>query len=460
MAVFGYSWEPGWQVDPAPAPSPEAAAARPKRGPISLAEVRQQWLALPPGVQAEAARLMDKKVKADLPYGFFRNQVLESDETRSAVAAVGQVADPVHIVVQDADGGVAAPAKQDGTQPGILTAYDDVLSDVERHPLLTIGGYHFQGFQWEPGDQRTQRLTELSNEIDRAVRQAIATVYPAMLYPTEPNLLIKAQDAQHKDGVFDRGLQQPFGTGTAEGRTARTAILEADRDSEDRHPAPVLYAPSTSTMTSPVPERLERGLTVPATPEYVAKAESGGLSKERTGSTKPVESLPDHRKHAALVVEEQAQNTLSSRRLAYEFVRAFPVTDLAKGERLPNSAQDKAQTVFDEAGKTVQGVVDGRNQPGDGGEPSNSGAAVEPAAEQASSGKAKKAKRPAAPKPPTAAERAVTRAREITAAIIAAMTTDQMRATLAELRGLLDEIKAEGEASRAEVSNGGDHGET
>ena len=63
-------------------------------------------------------------------------------------------------------------------------------------PLMVIGGYRFRGFDWDDkASPRTAQLTELANEIDRAIRAAVATLAPEGVYPTEPNLLIKGIDA-------------------------------------------------------------------------------------------------------------------------------------------------------------------------------------------------------------------------------------------------------------------------
>jgi hypothetical protein len=428
MAVFGYTWNPGWTMDGQP---------------IQLGQVREEWRKLPSPAQAPAARLMDGVVKDTLPYGFFRNQVLNSVHTRNAVMSIGQHADPVHIVVQDADGGVDSASGKH-----VLTAYDEVLQEMERHPLLTIGGYHFKGHTW-PADssERTKQLTELSNEVDRAIRAAIATVYPEMLYPTEPNMLIKAQDKQHNDGVFDRNLQDVpgglFGLGASEGRTARQNILRADNADgvDDKHDHPVHYAPSTSTMTSPVPERPERGLTVPATPEHMQHAISGELYKERTGAK---DVKPD-KQYPSLVVEEQSQNPLAPRRLNQEFVAAYENTN----GKIPNAAKKKVKDGFeqpaDQAKKKTTPVVN---------------APVEPSNEASSSSSAQppsKARKGGKVKAEQAPHDSVVLAQRIAAAITTAMSDDKMRKTWEDLSQILTDLKKEAEAKKQDKTEDG-HG--
>jgi hypothetical protein len=428
MAVFGYTWNPGWTMDGQS---------------LQLDQVREEWRKLPSPAQAPAARLMDGVVKDTLPYGFFRNQVLNSVHTRNAVTSVGQHADPVHIVVQDADGGVDSVSGKH-----VLTAYDEVLQEMERHPLLTIGGYHFKGHTW-PADssERTKQLTELSNEVDRAIRAAIASVYPEMLYPTEPNMLIKAQDKQHKDGVFDRNLQDDlFGLGASEGRTARQNILRADNAPEvdDKHDHPVHYAPSTSTMTSPVPERPERGLTVPATPEHMQHAISGELYKERTGAK---DVKPD-KQYPSLVVEEQSQNPLAPRRLNQEFVAAYENTN----GKIPNAAKKKIKDEFeqpaDQVKKTTTPVVNAPVEPSNAASNSSS---AQPSGKAGKAGKGGKAKAEQAP------HDSVVLAQQIAAAITTAMSDDKMRQTWEDLSKILTDLKKEAEAKKQDKAED-DHG--
>ncbi|NJM90922.1 MAG: hypothetical protein HC863_01165 [Myxococcales bacterium] len=115
-----------------------------------------------------------------------------------------------------------------------------------------------------------------------------------MLYPTEPNVLIKAQDKEHKDGVMDTGSTNGlFGDRASEGRAAKTNIL-ANNTGDNAHPNPVAWASSTSTVTSPVPERPERHLTVG----------EGEVPDDKTKSVDPV--------------RDQAQNLLSGDRTALE----------------------------------------------------------------------------------------------------------------------------------------------
>jgi hypothetical protein len=376
MAVFGFFWEPTWNEDGKP---------------VTVEHVREEWKKLPSSERATARTETESKVKEQLPYGVFRNEVIESQQSHSAVAAVGQVADPVHILTQDADGGVIAKSSK-----GLFTEYDDVLSKLARHPLLTIGGYRFNGFDWgQLAGSRTQQLTELANEIDRAVRAAIASVFPQMLYPTEPNMLIKAQDKEHKDGVMDTGsINGLFGDRASEGRAAKTNIL-ANNIGDNAHPNPVAWAPSTSTVTSPVPERPERHLTVG----------EGEVPDDKTKSLDPV--------------RDQAQNLLSGDRTALELGKTTQT-------EIPRTARKNI------LGRPAALAQDLHNDP-----TKQVNVAREEEAIDAEAARIKKNK---SVKDNEKLKEAVDKAAEVAKAVIKAMSGDELKNLLAQVFKLLDDI--------------------
>ncbi|BBJ38471.1 hypothetical protein SSPO_011890 [Streptomyces antimycoticus] len=194
MAVFGFVWTPRW-----------VKGKRNRK--VDIEEVRAAYQQLEGSNKRRAeANEKDLRDKGALPYGIFRDEVIRSEYTKSAVNILKDVNQQVHIVSQDADTGVAAISGV-----GVLRAYERVLTEMGAHPLLTIGGYHFDDFDWgRKADRRAKQLTRLANELDRAIRVGIAKKYPQMLYPTEPNLLIKAWDGQEGrvSGIFQdaRGL--------------------------------------------------------------------------------------------------------------------------------------------------------------------------------------------------------------------------------------------------------------
>jgi hypothetical protein len=286
MAVFGFSWAPTWiQKGGGPADISVVRAAYEKLSPAERQHVKEGGLA----------------AKEALPYGIFRETVLGSPYTKRAVDILSKVNRQVHVLSQDADTDVAARSGR-----GILAEYTRILSDMGQHPLLTIGGYHFQGFDWgREAGSRKEQLTNLANELDRAVRVAInETEHRQMLYPTEPNMLIKAWDADVRNGIFQRQAvidalaHDPgsvYGTAHAEGRNLRNNLMKTYGDDFS-----MVYRPEAGVTTSPVPERPERGLTV-----YPENVGAGG-------------------KHRVDAVLNQSQSYAQAETLAREFSKANP----------------------------------------------------------------------------------------------------------------------------------------
>ncbi len=311
LAVFGFHWTPRWVKDV-------------DGTPVGIDEVRAAYRGLRRGRDRRRAEANERKLrdKGALPYGVFREEVLGSSYTRRAVELLQQVNRQVHVVGQDADTGVAAISGK-----GVLKAYEDVLSGMARHPLLTIGGYHFEGADWgRRGDRRTRQLTRLANRLDRAIREAIARRYPEMLYPTEPNMLVKAWDRDHADGIFQNArmlarLQvqgDVYGIGGAEGRTLRERLRKVFGPDFS-----VLYAPEASTATSAEPGDEARGLAV--TPAAVRRARRGRMLMRGRE-----EAVRVHHRMYALII--QSQTTASAQTLAREFSRAARLGSTAQRE--------------------------------------------------------------------------------------------------------------------------------
>ncbi|MFI0777441.1 hypothetical protein [Streptomyces sp. NPDC021212] len=303
LGVFGFLWTPRWThiVD--------------KRE-VALAEVRHAYSQLSHADQQTALAANESGWRdGKLPYGAFREEVLGHTFTQQAVSILKDTNTQVHIVSQDADTGVAAISGM-----GVLRAYTQVLASMERHPLLVIGGYHFGGFKWgEHDDPHMQQMTLLSNELDRAIREAIANRFPEMLYPTEPNMLIKAWDNEQADGIFQRaradGLtavqEKLYGLRGAEGRFLRIRLMELFG-----HEFKVAYAPEASTTTSPLPENEDRGLAV--RPTTVELAEMG---KKRKKGGELADIRVSHRAYAAIL---QSQSYASAQTLSREFLYGIP----------------------------------------------------------------------------------------------------------------------------------------
>ncbi|MBD3003927.1 hypothetical protein IEJ02_07345 [Streptomyces sp. 5-10] len=303
MAVFGFIWTPRWLHNDGHE--------------VPMAEVRKKYRDLKTDSEKRIAEQQEKGLrdKGALPYGLFREEVTNSSYTREATAILSEANDQVHILGQDADTGVAV-----SETTGVLAAYKQILDAMESHPQITIGGYHFRGFNWSPeGDQRPKQLTLLANALDRAIRVVIGKRFPQMLYPTEPNMLIKAWDRHRPDGLFQHSrlhaLRQIqgglYGIGSAEGRTLRIRYMEVFGEE-----LPVAYAPEASTTTSPEPDDEDRGLTV--RPSDVHRAARGKM-RARGGAEEAIRVA--HRMYALII---QSQSYTSAHTLSREYFYANP----------------------------------------------------------------------------------------------------------------------------------------
>ncbi|MFD7504092.1 hypothetical protein [Streptomyces sp. NPDC059850] len=302
MAVFGFIWTPKWLHNDGHE--------------VPMAEVRTKYKKLT-GEEKRVAEKHEKGLrdKDALPYGLFREEVTNSSYTEKATAILSHANDQVHILGQDADTGVAV-----SETTGVLAAYKQILDAMESHPQITIGGYRFKGFNWSPeGDQRPKQLTLLANELDRAIRVVIGKKFPQMLYPTEPNMLIKAWDRKRPDGLFQNSrlaaLRQIqgglYGIGSAEGRTLRIRYMEVFGEE-----LPVAYAPGASTTTSPEPGDRDRGLTVEPSDVHLADR---GKMRGKGGAEEAIRVA--HRMYALII---QSQSYTSAHTLSREYFHANP----------------------------------------------------------------------------------------------------------------------------------------
>ncbi|MEV6131859.1 hypothetical protein AB0M05_34600 [Streptomyces violaceusniger] len=243
MLAFGFLWTPTW-VDT------ETGMK------VAFSKVRKAYLELAASPdQQKAARtvedegLRDRKTKA-IPYGLVRGHIFVSHVNR-AKSLLAEVNRQVYGLSQDADGGLRTLGGK-----GLLAEYDAILRDIAGDVTMITGGYHFEGFDWSPNaSPRTVQLTQLANEIDRAIRAAFGLHVPQALYPAEPNTLIKLWDARDEKHVYDifQRLQQakarerrPYGVGGGEGRRFRnwTRRLLGGAFS-------MVYAPSAAIPSDP-----------------------------------------------------------------------------------------------------------------------------------------------------------------------------------------------------------------
>ncbi|MBE1496019.1 hypothetical protein H4696_003119 [Amycolatopsis lexingtonensis] len=414
MAVFGFVWTPNW-----------VRVKKGKRKRVGIAEVRRKFKKLGDKKPLAEEREKGLRAKEALPFGLFREEVLGSSYVRTATRVLAKMNDVVYAVGQDADTSVTAKNTM-----GVLAAYVKVLDELGQHPLIVIGGYRFGGFKWRRGDARRRRqLTLWSNQVDHAIRAAINKVHPQMLYPTEPNMLIKLLDVNEGavKGIFQKirtrallhvqgGL---YGVGEAEGRFLRNKLMRVFGVDFTLH-----FAPEVSTVTSAAPGNIPRGLE--STPRHVvAAAEGRTLADERIRVA-----------HRAYVLMLQSQSMASAKNLARELVKSN-----AELMKLPRDVREQFQgqiqnAIFEHVENIALLMSDNPRLTADSREVQSRVRTLHRTANRI----AERAVRDGKPK----AMVDTIRAAENTAGeIINALTADDLRATWHRLHRLLDTIMSE-----------------
>jgi hypothetical protein len=422
MAVFGFVWTPMWM---------RTDKGTPTRARFS--DVRRKFNKLPANKKPLAEeKEKGLRAKEALPFGLFREEVLGSSYTQRAARALRKMNDVVYVVGQDADTAVTAKNTM-----GVLAAYVKVLEELEKHPLIVIGGYRFGGFKWRRGDERRRRqLTLWSNEVDHAIRAAINKAHPQMLYPTEPNMLLKAFDMKKGavKGIFQnartKGLLRVqgglYGIGEAEGRFLRNILMKVFGKNFTLH-----FAPEVSTVTSSAPGNVRRGLEL--TPAHVRAAEAGFLLAEDG------RSLAEDRirvAKGAYVLMLQSQTTASAQNLARELVKAdAELMRLPEKERKDFQAQLQ-DAFFRHVEDIVLAMVDNPRLSADSREVTSRLRSLERTANRIAARAVAKSK-------PQARVKAIRAAEGVAKEIIGAMTADELRVTWHRLHRLLDTILSE-----------------
>ncbi|MFD2686314.1 hypothetical protein ACFS5L_15900 [Streptomyces phyllanthi] len=243
MAVFGFTWTPRWM---------DTSGNRKRAVPIEMVRARFRGLDKA-GKEAALTKERAQMRGQNVPFGLLRGKVFNSPYTRDAKGYLSEVNKRVYVLLQDPDSTVSAPGG-----PGVLAAYENILNDVKSDPMMVIGGYDFERFDWKRAktESLTVQLTILSNRIDRAIRFAIGKRHPDVLYPSEPSTLVKVWEAEVLD-VFRRLDEQasdtarevlPFGIGPSEGHNFRKWLKALFRGDFS-----VIYDPQASVSTDPKP---------------------------------------------------------------------------------------------------------------------------------------------------------------------------------------------------------------
>lgn len=298
MAAFGFTWRPNWTTNIG--------------SPVDLDTIRAEYNRLTNEQQnrVDAYERSSVPTQDNIAYGSLRDAVTASKYTQSIVGHLSKYNQAVYIQSADNDAPSLKSASQEGTAIGSKTAsgvfsrYDALLEKIGKHPLMVIGGYEFRFGEEskkfldksDPGDI----LTFLADYLNRVIRKALQS--GLAVYPTEPNLLLKAYakgetkdfNLFQNDTLFEgdepenrklKSDQTLWGNRAAEGRALRENVLKAYPDAKPKEE--VIYAPETAVATDPTRFRL--GNEVPLPEKHVAYGQQkkfAEMRKQRGGTTK------------------------------------------------------------------------------------------------------------------------------------------------------------------------------
>jgi hypothetical protein len=251
MAAFGFVWSPVWKS------SEKEKSTTDLQADFSKLNSAEQKVALE--YEQKSVR---SKIQAHIPYGRLRNRVRESTYTHDQLAFLGRHNKVAYIQSGDDDSPSLRPhgTEIEGSK-GVLSRYDKVLAQLGRHPLLVVGGYRFdlgkasrKLNESDPGDF----LTYLADVLNQAVRKALGQ--GLAVYPTEPNLLIKAYE-KGKPLALPKDL---WGVGAAEGRHMRKNLLTGlNVKGPEEIGKSVVFDPRAAVATDPTRFKLGNDIRLP-----------------------------------------------------------------------------------------------------------------------------------------------------------------------------------------------------
>lgn len=187
-----------------------------------------------------------KRAEKGVPYGALRSKVgkgtAEIENHLKSSNKTGEVY--LHSIDADApDFSTLIPNKKGG-RLNVLDAYDQVLEGGGDHDFV-IGGYNltaereqYKGLNSEQDFRHTVR----ANVVDMTIRQAAFSVEPTLIYPTEPNFLVKASTYTEID--TSTGKKNAWGNRASEGRALLDNYIKMKKEKTD-----IAYNPLASVPT-------------------------------------------------------------------------------------------------------------------------------------------------------------------------------------------------------------------
>gem|GEM_PF-4483035 len=335
MASFGFVWRPNWvnKAGKAVGMEPLRAAYADMDG-AEKAQVR--------AYERESVT----KIQENIPYGSLRDTVTASTYTQNQVQFLSKYNKQAYIYSGDDDAPSLKLDKGKG-EKGVFTRADQVMADLDKHPLMLTGGYQFGLGKGDarlldpdkPGDY----LTYLADVLNQAIRGFLAN--GLSVYPTEPSLFVKAYEKKKDDSEFklfgndnlfegdegSRTLKKDktmWGDGAGEGRALRKNLLSAV-PKEERD---VVFDQNAGVLTDP--GRFKLGNDAPVPSKHYA---FDPANKRTFEELRKLHSTSDPKKFMAQVLADfvlQNQSMSDRRTLAREMRDALKLKRLGMVDEL------------------------------------------------------------------------------------------------------------------------------
>jgi hypothetical protein len=271
------------------------------------------------------AELQKKRGDKGVPYGALRSKVskgtAEMQNHLSGANKTGEVY--IHSIDADAPNFNSLIQNEEGTDfIKVLEAYDQILTENGNHDFI-IGGYNLIA---EPEEYKGLnakgdfRHTVKANLIDIIIRQAAFQIEPALIYPTEPNFLVKAKTYTEIEQSV--GNKNAWGNRASEGRALLDNYIKMCV--EKSQSSDIAYNPLAS-----LPTGVSAGgarLKIDSSKKYDENSLYGKPQHDTTSVKDSPISIPDQ-----YIV--QAQSWAGASRLAGAYFAAYNAKNKGKGPK-------------------------------------------------------------------------------------------------------------------------------
>ncbi|TXI41722.1 MAG: hypothetical protein E6Q59_01760 [Nitrosomonas sp.] len=391
---FGFLWEPNWSF---------------KDEKVNIQKLRNVLTyASDAGNRKEKFKEVQKTLSENYPYGVFRETVMGSTHTQDLVDLLKPYNNPVYIHSGDGDAvGLKVTHDEDTgiSDKGVLDKFTEHLENKGTGAQIVIGGYNLYNLnqtlllteivkadsrfdnylnggkidKQKPSPKledykeehqvflkqkiaQIEHNSQVGNRYDRIIRDAISDIYPKMLYPTEPNMLIKAYDTEDDTDFFNTSLfgnkklknqGSLWGVGASEGRIFKENLEKEYEETGGDGKGFVDWAQGASLPTDP--RGFARHLLVSGYEKFPGqKADWPPFAKYESGKENTDIPLLD-------ATVQQAQSYTSAYRLSELYAQASVPSGLSKPEsrKKIDEIKGNARIAFNTVEAVVKKMMDG-----------------------------------------------------------------------------------------------------